>query len=59
LPEATAMMFFTSGIGCRPRCTEWATISVPKRTATCSTPGTVRTAAVSASRNAACRLAAG
>jgi hypothetical protein len=59
LPEATAMMFFTLGISCTPRCTAWLMTLVTMLTDTFSTPGTVLAAATSALRMAACWLLAG
>ena len=39
LPEATAMMFFTSGISLTPRCTLCETILLATLTLTLPTPG--------------------
>ncbi len=59
LPDATAMMFFTLGISCTPRCTAWLMTLVTMLTETLLTPGTVLAAATSALRMAACWLLAG
>jgi hypothetical protein len=59
LPDATAMMFFTLGISCTPRCTAWASTLVERLTLTFSTPATPRAAAIRLLRSAACWLFAG
>ncbi|MCY1560842.1 hypothetical protein D9M68_980280 [compost metagenome] len=59
LPEATAMMFFTLGRSCTPRCTACAVIFMLMLTETFSTPGTSLAATISARRSAGIWLLAG
>ena len=59
LPDATAMMFFTPGSNCTPRCTAYAVILLVTLTLTLPTPGSVRTAAISALRKPATWLLPG
>jgi len=59
LPEATAMMFFTFGMTCTPRCTACAVIFMVMLTDTLSTPATDLAAVIKALRNAGIWLLAG